>query len=468
MKLRRLQAAPLAGLLLAATAAVARAVPLAAGQSRTLPGTLEVVSEDLLDGSEVRHVGVRTQHGVVALDAASVGEDVQSGGDAEVSVFSTGEGLELLGVRLPEWIPIHKPGRKERVAVILLRFSRDGEAIATPFTRKEVETVVFGEGNRYLEEVSYGKLRIEGTVVGFYTLPFAPTCDTEEISRAALPLADRQLDYRKFDRVVMAYPNNNCRYGGMGTVGKTKIDTREGQVQVSLMWMPGEISLRIFAHEYGHNLGLWHASSLWCDRPGDFGLGCADEEYGDPYDAMGFPFPGHFGAHNKAAIGWLSGRQVMTVEAGRPRTVVARLTPVETRDGLKEIVIPVALPDGQAFAYHVEYRQPLGMDREVGLETDGALVRMTMGREDDASRCLRTHLLPMPQAGESAGRDRYVLRAGSRYEDPISRVSIVVLRRLGNGLSVAVTVGASAPSARDSHGARHAAGMASLPFDLRD
>ncbi len=71
-------------------------------------------------------------------------------------------------------------------------------------------------------------------------------------------------------------------------------------------WVNGTIQLRVIAHEYGHNLGVHHASSLDCRDTGGHRVAlsvnnlCGASEYGDPYDVMGIGMTNHMNNFHKA------------------------------------------------------------------------------------------------------------------------------------------------------------------------
>ena len=60
----------------------------------------------------------------------------------------------------------------------------------------------------------------------------------------------------------------------------------------SYAWANGTITLKILAHELGHNLGLWHSHALECGA-GAIGIDCVSFPYGDVMDVMGNPNAGH-------------------------------------------------------------------------------------------------------------------------------------------------------------------------------
>lgn len=103
-------------------------------------------------------------------------------------------------------------------------------------------------------------------------------------------------------------PSAGCSWRGLGELGGKR------------SWIDGEMSLRVTAHELGHNFNLLHANTLLCrDGAGaavSFSPSCAPREYLDPWDVMGAYSPTrHSHAWNLDRLGFLSQANVETVEA---------------------------------------------------------------------------------------------------------------------------------------------------------
>ncbi|KAF0175877.1 MAG: peptidase domain protein [Limisphaerales bacterium] len=113
------------------------------------------------------------------------------------------------------------------------------------------------------------------------------------------------------DTVVFSVmTGGNWQFGGLAGVGAKR------------MWINGEFTLRLLAHELGHNYGLWHANR-W-DVTGTDPLDPAGThlEYGDDYDMMGGNNgsggnrPIHFNEWFKSYLGWLNTNQWRTAPTG--------------------------------------------------------------------------------------------------------------------------------------------------------
>jgi hypothetical protein len=93
-------------------------------------------------------------------------------------------------------------------------------------------------------------------------------------------------------------------------------------------WINGDLSVRVVAHELGHNMGLHHASSYTCTTNGTpvtLGSSCSQSEYGDPFDVMGL-YAHHSNAWHLEQLGVLhDGTDVKTVTSSGTYTLRSAL-----------------------------------------------------------------------------------------------------------------------------------------------
>src|SRR5262249_53978844 len=131
-------------------------------------------------------------------------------------------------------------------------------------------------------------------VAGWYTIGMNSTvCDYWQLSTLAQQAASAAgYNLANYSRFIYSFPTNACAWGGLATVGGGDA------------WINGNPTMRIVAHESGHNYGLYHAGSLDCDAV-PIADNCSLWPYGDPFDVMGRPSAGHFNAYQKDRLGWL-------------------------------------------------------------------------------------------------------------------------------------------------------------------
>ena len=146
--------------------------------------------------------------------------------------------------------------------------------------------------SRYFQETTYGQLSFHGVVnAAPVTIPGVPgaSCgfagaDPLNTWRAQAEAA-AHVDDSAWQHVIIALPVGVTACGLGGVAGIAEVGGKH-------VWDDGDFSVRVLAHELGHNLGLAHAGGLLCssaEAPAPMGDSCsaASFEYQDPFDAMG-------------------------------------------------------------------------------------------------------------------------------------------------------------------------------------
>lgn len=223
-------------------------------------------------------------------------------------------------------------------------------------------------------EASYGQTTITGAngapgsasdVYGPYTIATS-SCSTSTIRSQALAAADPTLDFNAYHRVVLSIVNPACG-GGVGSIRTQGVGTYDGASQrLSISWdfngalgstaLNGKIGSTAL-HEYGHNIGVWHANALEC---GSVAIGsgtCYSDEYGDPSDVMGNSGGfGHLNGAHKDILGWLGTRAQVASTNGS-----YVLNPYEDgTNNVKVLKVPRTRDAGGNVNgyYYLEYRKP--------------------------------------------------------------------------------------------------------------
>jgi hypothetical protein len=156
--------------------------------------------------------------------------------------------------------------------------------------------------NDFMIENSFGKCYFITTVTPLLVLPRSTAYyQLDPSGFASEMLDDARVAARAAGYDPSQYDFDTVRYnGGPGGFG--------GQAYVGGKgcWLKSS-SVGVACHEYGHNLGLWHAN-YWNTSPlSVIGPG-TNNEYGNSFDTMGAASAGnnHFGAYNKSVINWLT------------------------------------------------------------------------------------------------------------------------------------------------------------------
>ena len=219
---------------------------------------------------------------------------------------------------------------EQRTAIILIMSSN---ASSHPYTNKTTTANLFFDASAgaksarafYLES-SYGQTSIVGAggaagsasdVYGPFTIASTSCGDSSTIRSQALTAADSAINFNQYNRIVLSISNPSCGSGGIGSIRTQGVSTQDGTQQLSISWdfnnalgslTAGKIG-GVALHEYGHNIGVWHANSLECGAESIGSDECTSPEYGDPSDVMGNSGGyGHFNGVHKDILGWLGSR----------------------------------------------------------------------------------------------------------------------------------------------------------------
>lgn len=161
-----------------------------------------------------------------------------------------------------------------------------------------------------------------------------------------------------------------------------------------LIWINGYPLLDVFAHEFGHNLGLGHANTMTC-RSGStrvpLSSSCTVSEYGDYADVMGIGMSGRpTGNLNTALAHHLGFANVVRPSAA----TTVDLAPLSSYGATRGIAIPVS----QGTVY-IDYRPAAGRDVR---RPEWGGVQVHLQRIDPVFRYATSYLLDMtaPATGE--------------------------------------------------------------------
>jgi hypothetical protein len=300
---------------------------------------------------------------------------------------------------------------------------------------------------QYYQETTYGQIALHGTVFGPVELPGAPGTSCSGQSNATgrytwMAQAEQvaHITDSDFQHVVLALPAGvtACGLGG-GVAGIAEVGGK-------YVWDNGDFSVRVLAHEIGHNLGLAHAGGLACSNAGvaaPMGDACqaAGFEYQDPFDAMGSGDSGaptaavrQMSMEHKLALHLLPASAVKVVGASGSY----HLAPMETLSGTAELL---RIPKAGGGNYFVEYRQPLGYFDANPTGIAGVLIR-TESPEIASSAGdpnADTALIDM-HPGTQPDWDDAAMDVGQVFSDPLSAITIKDLGQDAAGATLQVTM----------------------------
>jgi M6 family metalloprotease-like protein len=416
-----------------------RRFPNCAEQSTVLQGQLQVTHFDNRNGSSQTTYALQTADGrVIALHpTVDFSSRVESRETVNIKGFLINN--ELLFDPTQAANDTHASGLEvittpgnppvtgvQNVLVILANFQNTPQPTVTNAT---INDVLFTQVNNFYKEVSYGKISIEGTIAGWFTLPLNQTCDQLSTIAAALNAAAPNVNYNLYNRVMVVAPFSSCTWDGwadLGTMGN-RIGNQTYYFSRSTIDANIGVNPFVMGHELGHNFGMAHTSIYNCGTTAG-GLtadysGCTYNEYG-PADIMGSAV-GHFTAHHMNYAGWFNNGNLQKVAANG--TFV--LSPIETNDAtLKAIYLPRSSNEN----LWAEYRQPIGFDiGETGTQ-NGALLSVDQGS------LFHSYLFT------PGGSDQFVaLMNGVTFKDPLTGSTITNISQTPAALTLQVTLGKS-------------------------
>ncbi|WP_110456651.1 Ig-like domain-containing protein [Shewanella algidipiscicola] len=369
------------------------------------------------DGWLFNHQSESDQLGTLVLD------------DSQESIFTLAatEDVSNTDEPLSKSTSVNNTLGEQKVLVLMLNF-QDSPNLQ-PWSKEDVQQMVFGRVNDYYQEASYGQTWLSGDVRGYYTLPLDTNCDYFGMDRYAQQLAtDDGIDLSQYQRLVYLLPqNSSCGWRGQGTLGGNP----------SRAWINGELNLLTIGHELGHNLGLKHAKELSCGD-GYLSDACVAITYGDTLDIMG-KSEGHFNLFNKERLGWLTPEQGDVISADDDGNYL--LSPYGSAldgqaKGLK-VRRGSDAQTGEPLWYYLEYRQGTGFDSFLAGKavTQGVLLHLNQSDEDIESSLL----LDMTPKSGLRDLDDAALIVGQSYTDAAAGVTITTEWADKSGVSVNVS-----------------------------
>lgn len=280
-----------------------------------------------------------------------------------------------------------------RVLVILATWGPE------PFTRAQVQDVVFVQSDAFVRDNSFGAAHLAGEVTPWVkAFPSTPPCGTpteqKSLGNAAQAAATAAgFKVASYTRFIYLFPtSSNCGYGGYGSLTD--------------VFLNGQLGRRIVTHELGHTFGLQHAHLHQCTA-----AGCQEIEYGDRYDTMGDIYlgaAGEYNAYEKFVAGWL------TNVTRTPKTGDYVIDQLE----LKSTVPQALVVETARNEYWFDHREPLLRDAIFagnpvvqGLEIHGGPPSSDPTAQSDFS--VANTLLPNP-----GGHGNPILLPGDTFREP--------------------------------------------------
>jgi hypothetical protein len=337
----------------------------------------------------------------------------------------------------------------QRTAIIL---ASAPDSPQHPFADKAATASVFYDSNNpksarsFFREASYGALKIAGAspsadgtaadIYGPYQMSNA-ACDFP------LALADPDIDFSKYDRLIVLMNNSKCCCGGVSDTVPRLINTGEGPRYMTLSTIYNDVFGEAAVggkigsttlHEYGHQLGMSHAGAWFCPSAPVAANGCWGNGYLEPIDLVS---QGTIYAHpnpvHKERMGWLDGGRATVATSGSYTLHVYE----DAANNLKVLKIPRRLPGGWFYLAYRHASPPF--DDWVSLTPQ--LAQGVTVHIDEWGGGFDTGFLdatPGSISGKGDIKDAALL-VNQTLTDPLSGVSITVLDVTSTTATVSVT-----------------------------
>ncbi|HXH31016.1 MAG TPA: hypothetical protein VNJ01_09410 [Bacteriovoracaceae bacterium] len=281
------------------------ALPVGATSAESLTGMVIEVVVDHKDHTSKSHLSLETENGVYRLEGKipKAGSKITVEGETDAAGAMAVKKFTLISEPTSELDSLHASNDLVTILAVRLKFSGTAESACSV---KELGDTLFKKDNpqslkSFYQETSKQLLAVNGSVLQ-ETIDLevdAKSCAFESWVNLALPLLRKKgLGPGSFSHLMFLTPELPCGWDAVAT-----LQTKYSMVNGLACRNPA-----FLAHQFGHNLGLHHAT-----RPG--------VEYGDDSDIMGSMTQLRgFNIANKDKLGWGQPGE-MILNTGTPQTI---------------------------------------------------------------------------------------------------------------------------------------------------
>jgi M6 family metalloprotease-like protein len=311
--------------------------------------------------------------------------------------------------------------------------------------------------NAYYSEVSYGAVSVVGQVVGWFRLPYrmayygadngvyidcqldCPYPDTWELFRDVAPMITSQVNIAQYQEIVVLHAGYGEESSGVSndiwscTYDSQPVTTTQGTFDkfsiVPEFEASGFGTLGVYAHEFGHLLGLPDLYSRTIEEVGAWDLMARGAWNGKPPGSS----PAEMLAWDRIFLSWITPQHILNVTKQTRMNVT--VDPIESASsGIQAVEIQTPSQDSKHY-YLVEVRQRIGYDK--GLPDSGVLITYI-----DETKSSPVEVINANQTASTLNTAPF--QVGQEYTDAKNNLIVSIVST--NNSSYSIVVDTLAPS----------------------
>ncbi len=302
--------------------------------------------------------------------------------------------------------------------------------------------------DKYWAETSYAQVDLKSTVLPVISINASGTCSDSQVytwaDQAKAAAQAQGLTITGYTHELFVLPVSNCGWSGLGNVNGPRSFIAYGYA--------GSRSDNehngTAAHEFGHNVGLRHASSYRCTNgstPVQISSSCSASTYGDIFDVMGDSGDRNYmgrllNSYHRVQLGYIPTSKVQTITtSGNYRLASVNVNPTSTTAPQS---LRVARSSSES--YDLEYRSNYSTTLDTFAVSDpvvnGISVRLVPSQLRASTSPLLLDSMPATTTFTDAPS------VSTAFTDSTAKVSFKVVSRTTAEVVVAVTINGIAPT----------------------
>jgi M6 family metalloprotease-like protein len=367
-----------------------------------------------------------------------------NGATIEVSGYLVSQGNQRT-LYMEKWVPLEARAAMgfsavsgpQSTLVILIQWSNLAGANSVSYFNSLIFAGV-NSMNAYYQEVSYGMIWVTGNPTPqwyalthpytYYNVHTWDSCvyggDFWVLANDVVTLVDPYVNFASYQHIVLTFAGSGGQSVWGCAVSGLHIWTNDGVYFDRTTFLNEYYPMSVFAHEFGHDLGL---PDLY------------DYSYTDPYhfidgwDEMSMDNAQHLSSWSKMLLGWIPPAKVTTFNGIAFTTTIDRIEYSTT--GYLALKIKTSTMPTLTY-YLVETRQKVGFDLNLPSSAPDHGVLITKIDESQGSGDGIVRLVDANPSTQSSWDGDAVWQVGQTYRDSLYEFSIYVQAWTGTGFTI--------------------------------